>query len=150
MSGGNCDGVMTWLSRLAPLNSRVSGCHVRLRQPSSAKDDVESLLDQVDVDVVGDASKLPCDGENAPALDELRVEEPNMGPLLLGPWGDWNGLPPDGTLSRRPGVREPAYMLWDREWDEPGDMTGPQRGLFWPVEKVADVGVLKSPGDGGR
>lgn len=28
-------------------------------------------------------------------------------------------------------------------------MTGPQRGLFWPVEKVAEVGVLKSPGEGG-
>jgi hypothetical protein len=29
-------------------------------------------------------------------------------------------------------------------------MTGPQRGLFCPVEKVAVVGVLKSLGDGGR
>jgi hypothetical protein len=26
----------------------------------------------------------------------------------------------------------------------------PQRGLLWPVEKVADVGVLKSLGEAGR
>ena len=70
---------------------------------------------------------------------------------MLFPWGDWNGLPPEGTLRRRPGVLEPAYMLWDREWDELGDATpDPHRGLPWPVEKVADVGVLKSLGDGGR
>jgi hypothetical protein len=40
-------------------------------------------------------------------------------------------------------------MLCGRDWDEPGDMAGHQRGLFCPVEKVADVGVLKSPGEGG-
>jgi len=103
------------------------------------------------VEVVGDDNKLLCDGEKAPALDELRAEAPKTGPRAAGPWGDWNGLPPDGTLRRRPGVLEPpAYMLWDRECDEPGDMTGPQRGLFCPVEKVAEVGVLKSPGEGGR
>jgi hypothetical protein len=121
---------------------------VRLRHASSAVDDMESRLDQVDVDVVGDARL--CDGEKAPALDELRPDGPKTGPLTPGPCGDWNGFPPDGTLRRRPGVLEPAYMLWDREWDDPGDMTGPHRGLFCAVEKVADVGVLKSPGDGGR
>ena len=111
VSGGNCDGVMTWLSLLAPLYSRVSGCQVRLRHPSSTTEDIESRLDQVDVDAVGDANKLPCDGENAPALDELNAEGPKRGPLRPGPCGDWNGLPPDGTLSRRPGVLEPVYML---------------------------------------
>jgi hypothetical protein len=40
-------------------------------------------------------------------------------------------------------------MLWDREWEELGDMMEPHRGLFCPVEKVAEVGVLKSLGDGG-
>lgn len=61
-------------------------------------------------------------------------------------------MPPEGTLSRRPGVRDPvAYMLWDLEWDEMGDATpDPQRGLLWPVEKVAEVGVLKSLGEMGR
>jgi hypothetical protein len=120
---------------------------VRLRHASSAADDIESRLDHVDA--VGDDSKLPCDGEKAPALDELRTGVPKAGPLMPGPCGDWNGLPPDGTLKRRPGVLAPAYMLCGREWDEPGDMTGPQRGLFCPVEKVAEVGVLKSPGEGG-
>jgi hypothetical protein len=42
-------------------------------------------------------------------------------------------------------------MLWDLEWEELGDATPePQRGLPCPVEKVAEVGVLKSLGDGGR
>jgi hypothetical protein len=111
---------------------------------------VESRRDQAYVDVVGDVSRLLCDGEYAPLLDELRAEGENSGPRGLGPCGDWKGLPPEGTLKRRPGVLEPAYMLCEREWDAPGDITGPHRGLFCPVEKVAEVGVLKSPGEGGR
>lgn len=72
---------------------------------------------------------------------------PKTGRGRLLPSGDWNGFPPDGTLSRRPGVRLPAYILCEREWDEVGDATPePHRGLLWPVEKVADVGVLKSLG----
>jgi len=61
-------------------------------------------------------------------------------------------LAPDGTLRRRPGVLLPAeYMLCDLEWDVVGDaMPEAHRGLLCAVEKVADVGVLKSPGDGGR
>jgi hypothetical protein len=47
---------MTWLSLLAPLYSRVSGCQVRRRHPSSATEDNESRLDHVDVDAVGDAN----------------------------------------------------------------------------------------------
>lgn len=122
---------------------------MRLRHASSAADDVESLLDQVDVDEVGDANRVFCDGESAPALDELSVEWPKPGTLTPGPCGDWNGLLLEGTLRRRPGVLEPAYMLCDREWGVPGDMTDPHRGLFCPVEKVEEVGVLKSPGEGG-
>jgi len=42
-------------------------------------------------------------------------------------------------------------MLCDLEWDVVGDaMPEAHRGLLCAVEKVADVGVLKSPGDGGR
>jgi len=121
---------------------------VRLRHASSAVDDVESRLDQVDVEVVGDPSRLLCDGEKAPELDEFTIDGPKTGALTPVPCGDWKGLPPEGTLRRRPGVLEPAYMLCAREWEDPGDMTGPQRGLFCPVEKVAEVGVLKSPGEG--
>lgn len=81
----------------------------------------------------------------------LKPPGPSSGPLEPGPWGDWKGFPPEGTLSRRPGVREPAtYMLCDLVWDEPGDIMGPHLGLFCPVEKVAEVGVLKSLGEGGR
>lgn len=114
-SGGNCECVMTWLSLLVPLKSRVSWCQVRRLHASSAVDDVESRLDQAEVDAVGDENRLLWDGENAPLLDELKGEAPNSGPLAPGPSGDWNGLPPEGTLNRRPGVREPAYMLWGRE-----------------------------------
>lgn len=61
-------------------------------------------------------------------------------------------MAPDGTLRRRPGVRFPdEYMLCDLECEVVGDaMPDAHRGLLWAVEKVADVGVLKSPGDGGR
>jgi len=42
-------------------------------------------------------------------------------------------------------------MLWDREWDETGEATPePHRGLPWPAEKVAELGVLKSLGECGR
>lgn len=140
---------MTWLSLLAPLYSRVSGCQVRLRHASSVLEEVESLLDQVDVGVVGDVSKLLlfCCGENGPALGEPRAG-PKTGGRTPWPWGDWNGLLLDGTLKRRLGVLDPAYMLCERECELAGDMTDPHRGLFWPVENVAEVGVLKSPGEG--
>jgi len=141
---------MTWLSLLEPLKSRLSGCQVRRRQASSAALDAESRLDQFEFVEVGD-SRLLWAGEKAPLFDEFIPPGPNMGPRRLPPCGEWNGLPPDGTLSRRPGVLDPAYMLCAREWDELGDATPePQWGLFWPVEKVADVGVLKSLGEAGR
>lgn len=62
-------------------------------------------------------------------------------------------MPPlDGTLRRRPGVRLPGvYMLCAREWEDVGEaIVDVHRGLLWPVEKVADVGVLNSLGDTGR
>lgn len=107
---------MTWLSRLAPLYSRVSGCQVRLRHASSATDDTESRLGQPPLDTVGDARRPPGGaGEKAPLFDVLSPEGPK-GPRWTGPCGDWKGLPPDGTLRRRPGVLEPLlYMLCDLE-----------------------------------
>jgi hypothetical protein len=139
---------MTVLRRLPPL----SGCHVRRRQASSAALDMESLRDQPEVEAVGEDSKLLLPGDNAPELDEFRLPAPNAGRPRAAPWGDWNGLPPEGTLRRRPGVRMPGvYILCDRECEDEGDaIPDPHRGLFWPVEKVADVGVLKSLGDTGR
>ena len=47
-----------------------------------------------------------------------------------------------------------AYMLCDLEWDDVGeakvDDAHLMLGLVCPVEKVAEVGVLKSPGETGR
>ena len=151
----NCVRVMTLLRLLLELGlklSRVSGCQVRRLHASSAALPTESRLDQPEVDTVGDDSKLLWLGEYAPLFGTLRPGGPNTGPRRLPPCGDWNGFPPEGTLNRRPGVLEPvAYMLWDLECDELGDATPePQRGLPCPVENVADVGVLKSLGDGGR
>lgn len=145
--------MITWLSLLVPLC--VSGCQVRRLQASSAALPIESRLDHPEFEAVGDESKLLWLGEYAPLFGTLSPAGPKWGPRRLPPWGDWNGLPPegppDGTLRRRPGVLEPAYMLCDRECEELGDATPePQRGLPWPVENVAEVGVLKSLGDGGR
>lgn len=125
-----------------------SGCHVRRRHASSAAVEAESRLEKMDE--VGDASVLLA-GENAPALELFIDPGPNNGRPRFPPSGDWKGFPPeDGTLSLRPGVREPVvYMLCDREWVEVGDATADHRGLLWPVEKVAEVGVLKSLGDTG-
>jgi hypothetical protein len=81
---------------------------------------------------------------------------PGLGPNIIGlppvAPGDWNGLFPEGTLKRRPGVREPVvYMLWDREWEVAGEETpGPHRGLLCPVENVEEVGVPYSLGETGR
>ena len=42
-------------------------------------------------------------------------------------------------------------MLCALEWEEVGDaMVEVHRGLLWPVENVADVGVLNSLGETGR
>jgi hypothetical protein len=147
----NWDGVITWFNRLAPLKSLVSGCHVRRLQASSDGFDMESLRTELAVDAVGEARTLDRPGEKVPEFDVFRPAGPKWGPRIFAPCGDWNGLPPDGTLSRRPGVLDPAYILWERECDEIGDATPePHRGLVWPVEKVAEVGVLKSLGDAGR
>ena len=68
------------------------------------------------------------------------------------PGPGWNGFAPEGTLSRRLGVwLALEYMLCVRECAEVGDAKSPiHRGELCAVENVADVGVLKSPGDGGR
>lgn len=157
MGGGawvNCEGVITSRNRLTPLlNSRLSGCQVRRRQASSATLDRESRRDQpLAFDTVGDASRVLWLGEKAPLLDVLMPEGPKRGPRTLLPCGDWNGLPPEGTLRRRPGVLAPAtYILCERECEEFGDtIPGPHRGLFCPVEKVAEVGVPKSLGEAPR
>ena len=42
------------------------------------------------------------------------------------------------------------YILCEREWDEVGEAMADHRGLLCPVEKVAEVGVLKSLGDTAR
>lgn len=44
-----------------------------------------------------------------------------------------------------------VYRLWERVCPEVGEpILDAQRGLLCAVEKVADVGLLKSPGEGGR
>jgi hypothetical protein len=100
--------------------------------------------------MVGDEIRPLPGGENAPLLDVLTGPGANTGRPRGPPWGDWKGFAPDGTLSLLPGVRAPAeYMLCDLECDMFGEArSGFQRGLVWPVEKVADVGVPYS-GDGG-
>jgi len=105
----NWDGVMTLLRRLPPaLYSLVSGCHVRRRQASSFELEMESRLDQPEVDAVGDDRRLPPFGERAAELEVFTTPGPKTG-RPAAPWGDWNGLPaPEGTLSRRPGVRLPG------------------------------------------
>lgn len=49
-------------------------------------------------------------------------------------------------------MRDPdGYIALLREYEVAGEpTTEPHLGLFWPVEKVAEVGVPKSLGDGCR
>lgn len=106
----NCEGVMTLLNRLvafATAKLLESGCHVRLRQASSAALLIESRREKT-VDV-GDAITL-MEGESG--LDTFMEAGPKRGRFEVITWGDWKGFPADeGTLSRRPGVRDPVYML---------------------------------------
>ena len=89
---------------------------MRRRQASSAWLDVESRRDQPDAAEVGDANMLPLPGES---VTEGIGPGPKTGRPRLAPMGDWKGLPPDGTLNLRPGVRLPgAYMLCERECEE--------------------------------
>ena len=96
------------LNRLPPaLYSLVSGCHVRRRQASSFELEIESRRDQPDVDAVGEDSRLLGVGESNAELEAFIAPGPKMGRPT--PCGDWKGFPaPDGTLSRRPGVRLPG------------------------------------------
>jgi hypothetical protein len=96
------------------------------------------------VEVVGLAIIL-LEGENGAIFEFSGVRR--LGPNGEFPCGDWNGFPVEGTDNLRPGVLCP-YRLAVLEWDEIGDcMPDPHRGLLLPVEKVADVGVLKPPGE---
>lgn len=106
----NCEGVTTLLKRLLLLTVPKlveSGCQVRRRQSSVCE--VDSRREE-NTDDVGDARRLLV-GENAPGFEVLIGPGPKSGRPRLVPWGDWKGIPPDGTLSRRPGVLCPAYML---------------------------------------
>lgn len=69
----NWEGVTTLLSRLLPvLYSRVSGCHVRRRQASSALLDMDSRRDQPGPPAVGEDSRLLLpEGEKTAELGEL-------------------------------------------------------------------------------
>lgn len=130
------------------LKFRESGCHVLLRHASScAFDDTESRL--LPHAVVGDVmTVLP--GEKA-GFDALMPWGTMTVWPTTAPGGPWKGCAPEGTLRRRPGaIRLSVNMLWDRECEVVGDAIADQRGLLWLVEKVADVGVLKSPGEGCR
>jgi hypothetical protein len=107
----NCEGVITLLRRLLVLAATKlldSGCHVLRRHASSAALVIESRREKIDD--VGEATTL-IDGESGPAEALMRVG-PKSGRPGVVPWGDWKGLPAEeGTLNRRPGVRDPAYML---------------------------------------
>lgn len=81
---------------------------MRRRQASSAFDDVDSRREKIDD--VGDANML-LTGEYGPAVEVLVGLGANSGRPRLVPCGDWNGIPPDGTLKRRAGVLLLAYML---------------------------------------
>lgn len=133
---------------------RLSGCQVRRRHASSGLLDIDSRLAQGPVDAVGELTRLLFAGEKTPAFEAFIAPGPNIGRPMCRPWGDWKGFAPDGTLRRRPGVLVPAeYMLsaCELEWDRVGDVIPEaHRGLVCPVEKVAEVGVLKSLGEGGR
>ena len=123
-----------------------SGCaHVRRLQASSELLVTDSRLDQVDPLVVeAGLDSILLDGESAPRLDEFMLF--NGGAPY--PCGDWNGFPADGTDNRRSRFRWPLYRLCVLEWEEIGDcMPEPHLGLFWPVEKVAEVGVLNPEGE---
>lgn len=153
--GWNWPGVTTLLRWLLELGwkPRLSGCQVRRLQASSAAEDVESRRpDQADDGVGGEPRILLPAGEKGATFGLFTAFGAKITRLTGVPWGDWKGLAPDGTLSRRPGVRAPdEYMLWDLECEVAGDaMTEFQRGLLWPVEKVAEVGVPKSVGEAGR
>ena len=101
--------------------------------------------------MVGEESRLLLAGEKAPELEVFMTPGAKEGRPTLTPAGAWKGLLPGaGTLRRRLGVRESVYMLCEREWEDVGEAKPDHLGLLWPVEKVADVGVLKSLGDTAR
>jgi hypothetical protein len=53
-------------------------------------------------------------GRGAPTFRELTGPELDPNIVGLPPGGapgDWNGLFPEGTLKRRPGVREPVVYI---------------------------------------
>lgn len=155
MGGGGFGLMELWLATLLSwfcVYMRLSGCQVRLLQSSDALE-VESRRAERPVDRVGDVTTGPGADVKTPLLALLTGAGPNMGRAGRGPGGDWKTWTAEGTLKRRPGVRAPLdeYMLWERECDVAGEaMPDAQRGLPWPVENVAEVGVPNSLGEGGR
>jgi hypothetical protein len=162
MGGGGFGPIEDWVTTLfswlglTTLKLWLSGCHVRRLQASSATLlAVEPRrLDHPAVEVVGEATMEAFGGAKATLCELLRgPAPPNMGlPGAFWKTPDWNGFGAEGTLSRRPGVREPdVYMLWERECEDAGDIIpGTHLGLVCPVEKLDDVGVSYSVGEGGR
>lgn len=120
----------------------------RLHASSLLLETESRLDDQPEVDEVGDGTRLEPAGGKAAGCELFIWAGPNMGL----PGAVWNGFALEGTLSRRPGVRLPAlYILCERAWDDVGEaIPDAHRGLLCAVENVAEVGVLKSPGEGGR
>lgn len=154
MGGGGFARTADWLTTVLswlglPLKLRLSGCQVLRRQASSAALEVDSRrTDQPEEDAVGDDTRLLLAGEKTPALELFMEPGANMGRPGKA-CGDWNGLPPAGTLSRRARASV-LYRLCDLECVDEGEANADHRGLLWPVEKVAEVGVLNSLGDAGR
>ena len=126
---------------------------MRLLHASSALLEVESLRPPHAVPGFdGEVARLLGVGEKAPTLELfIGPGPPNKGRPMAETLDGWKGFAADGTLRRRPWGRiSGLYKLCEREWPPVGDaMPEPQRGLERPVEKVADIGVLKSLGDAG-
>jgi hypothetical protein len=78
--------LLRWLWLAGNTYERLSGCHVRLRQASSAALEVESLrADHPEVDAVGDEIRLPFAGEYGPVFEVLIALGPYMGRMAPGP-----------------------------------------------------------------
>lgn len=102
--------VLSWLG--CPLGLRLSGCQVRRRHASSDMLEIDSRRDHCGAGAFGDETRLPLADGKAPPFEEFTGPGPGPGPNIGRPrvrvGGDWNGFAPDGTLSRRPGVRVPV------------------------------------------
>ena len=104
-----------------------------------------SRRDQLYVPFVG-LPKVLLKLEELDAADGARGLRYGDGYALL--CGDWNGIGPEGTDSRRacapPPQKPPLREIVEEEGDPNEE---PYPGLFCPVEKVVEVGVL-APSEG--